>query len=152
MPFGGQVGDVPVPVEQIECGIFLTEQVIVDDVVPDQIGATEEVKCRRHVAPVQITIRRECLDGIQLLIVHEIEQFASLFEIDLCCEEGRALHAVLFAAAMKECERGCEGGASDAVTDRMHAGHIESLANVIDRIDLCFDVIVPDHVFHARVS
>src|SRR5690606_41687663 len=52
VPPGRQVGDVAVPVEQIERRIFLAEQVVIDQRVPDQVRAAQQVEGGGHVAPV----------------------------------------------------------------------------------------------------
>src|SRR3546814_11045241 len=41
MPAGGQVGEIRVPVEQVKRRIFLAQQVIVEEIAPDQIRSEE---------------------------------------------------------------------------------------------------------------
>src|SRR3546814_2238643 len=56
MPAGGQVGEIRVPVEQVKRRIFLAQQVIVDDIAPDQILPAQQVERRRHEAPIEIAL------------------------------------------------------------------------------------------------
>ena len=152
VPLGRQIGDVAVPVQQVEGGVVFAQQVIVDHVVPDQVGAAQHVEGRGHVAPIEIAVGTERLDCGELLVVDEVEQFACLLEVDLRGEEGRALHLVLLAPAMQHRERRRQRGARHAIADRMDLRHFQPRADMVDRVDLGPHVVVPDHVLHVGVG
>ena len=152
VPLGGQVGHITVPVEQVEGRIVLAQQVIVDHVVPDQVGAAQQVEGRRHVPPVEIAIGGHRLDHAELRIVDEIEQLARFLEIHLRGEEGRARDLVLLAAAVEQRKRGRQRGPRHAIADGVDRGHVQPRADMVDRIDLRADVIVPHHVAHACIG
>src|SRR3546814_9406766 len=59
VPFGGQVCDVAVPVEQVEGRIVVAEQIIPDDIIPDQVAPAQRVEGRGHVAAVEIALGRK---------------------------------------------------------------------------------------------
>ena len=97
MPFGGQVGDIAVPMEQVECRIILPQQIVFDDGGPDQVVAAQQIKRQRKEPPVEIPVRRRHrLNHFELAIVDEIEKFAATGEIDLRSEERRRVHLRFF--------------------------------------------------------
>ena len=152
MPLGGQVGDVAIPVKQVEGRVILAQQVVVDHVVPDQVGAAQQVEGRRHVTPVEIAFGGQALDRRQLLVVDEVAQLARLLEIDLRGEEGRAPDLVLLAAAVQHRQRPRQRRSGHAIADRVDRRHVQPRTDMVDRVDLRAHVIVPHHVFHAGIG
>src|SRR3546814_19269907 len=93
MPAGGQVGEIRVPVEQVKRRIFLVQQVIVDDIAPDQILPAQQVERRRHEAPVEIALalgkRR---DKSQLIVIDKDLASAWVLETNMDREQGCRFH------------------------------------------------------------
>ena len=71
VPLGRQVGGVAVPVQQIERGIILAQQVVADDIVPDEVRPAQQVERRGHVATVEITVSHHAFEQLDLLVVDE---------------------------------------------------------------------------------
>ncbi|PAV67074.1 hypothetical protein WR25_24996 [Diploscapter pachys] len=151
MPFRRQIGRVAVPVEQVERHIVRAEQIIVGDVIPDQVAPAQQVERRGQIAPVQEPLRRQRANHRQLVVGHEILQFARRGEIALRGEEGGACHRVRLPTRGEQRQRRRQRRARDAITDRMHRRHVEQRPDRVDRINLSGDVIVPDHVLHRRI-
>ena len=57
VPLGRQVGDVTIPMQQIERRIVFTQQIIFDDGGPYQILAAQHVEGQRKETAIQITLR-----------------------------------------------------------------------------------------------
>ena len=152
MPLRGQIGGVAIPVEQIERGIILAQQIIVGDVIPDQVAPAQLVEHRRHIAPVEKAVGGQRLEQFELIVGDEIQQFPRFLEIDLRGEEGRALDRVRFPARCQHCERRSERRARHAIADGVHRRHLQRASHGFDRVDLRGDIIVPHHILHAGVG
>ena len=95
MPFCGKIGDVAIPVQQIKRGVIFTQQIIFDDRRPNQVLAAQHVERQRKEATIQIAMRcAQRFDHRDLIVVDEIQQFATRAEIDLRGKECRAAHLV----------------------------------------------------------
>ena len=152
VPLGGQIGDIAVPVQQVEGRVILPQQVIVGDVVPDQIGAAQHVEGGGQIAPVDHALLRQVGERIQLHVVDEDLELARLLEIHLRGEEGGGGDLVGLPLGRHHRQRGGQRGSGDAIADRVDLFHVQPLAHRVDRVDLGGDVIVPRHVRHIGVG
>ena len=65
-------GAVAVPVQQVEGGRLLTQQIVVDDVRPDQVVGAQQVEHVGHLAAVEITpLHHLLLDEVDLVLAQE---------------------------------------------------------------------------------
>ena len=151
MPFGRQVGDVAIPVQQVERRIVLAQQVIVGDVIPDQVAPAQQVEGRGHIAAVEIAVGRQRADRVEHLVVDEQVQFAGRLEVDLGGEEGRAGDLGRFLPRREHRQHRGQRRARHAIADGVDARHVQQVADRIDRVDLGRDIIVPDHVLQRCV-
>src|SRR3546814_18006935 len=97
MPLRRKVGDVAVPVQQVESRIIFAKKVIVDDIVPDEVLAAQRIEGRCQIAPVEKAVVRQALDHLELPSIDEVFELAASLEIDLRSEESRDLHLFRFA-------------------------------------------------------
>ena len=89
-----------VPVEQVERERLLAEQVVVDDVGPDQVARPHHVEDVGHARAVEVAaLGHHLLERCELRVVDEDEQVAGLGEIDLGRQERRRLEQVSPRAA-----------------------------------------------------
>ena len=104
MPFGGQVGDIAIPVQQVKCGIILTQQIVFHDRRPDQVLAAQHIEREREEPSVHIALRcAERFHHGNLLIIDEMQQFAASAKIDLC---GKKCCATNLIGSTGGCEYG----------------------------------------------
>ena len=110
---------IRVPEQQIERERLLAQQVVVDDVGPDQVFRPQHVEDRRHARAVEeALLRHHLLQRLELGLVDEHQQVAGLAEIDLGGEEGGRIRA-LVASGGHIGERGGEQRAADAIAERI---------------------------------
>ena len=153
VPAGRQVGRVAIPVEQVEGRIIHAEQIIIDDIIPDQVAPAQQVEGRSHVAPVEKPLGRKLFDHLHLIVIDEQGQVAGLGEIHLCGEEGGAGDLIPLPPRRQQRQRRGQRGAGHAITDRMDALHLQQVAHRVDRVDLTAqDIIVPDQILHRGVG
>src|SRR3546814_2106426 len=105
MPFGRQVGRVAIPVKQIEGRIILSQQIVVDDIIPDEVAPPQQVEGHGHVAAVQIPFCRKRFHKLDLLVIDKKAEIPSLGKIDLRGEESGAPHLIRFASGRKKRQR-----------------------------------------------
>jgi len=99
MPFGGEIGDIAIPMQQVKGWVIFAKQVIVDHVTPDQILTAQRVESGGKKAAIEIAVARKLIDQLQLTILDKGLQLAAALEIHLRSEIGRRLHLIRLAPA-----------------------------------------------------
>src|SRR5215207_8076795 len=112
---------VGVPVEEVECGRLLAEQVVVDDVRPDQLARAKQVEHVGHLAVVEVaTLHHGLLHELDLRLVYEHRGVPDVGEVLQRDHEGRSVERVLVSAGGKPGYGYREQRPADAVADRVY--------------------------------
>ncbi len=123
----GHARAVGIPVEQVEGRRFLAQQVVVDDIAPDQVIGAQHVEHRGHRAAIEIaTLHHLSFDIPHLWFINEHRGIAYLSKIlQRDKESGAVDRVVLFCGQVGQQHR--EQRAADAVADGIDLGRSGNL-------------------------
>ncbi len=131
-----------VPEEEIERERLLAEQVVVDDVGPDQIARPHHVEHVRHARAVEESaLGHQRFETVELVVVGEQQQIAGEREVDLRRQQ-RAAFERLFAALGKVGEPRRKRRAADAVAEHVDLLDAGFLFHGADRFENAFENVV----------
>src|SRR5215212_4812887 len=114
----GHARAVRVPVQEVEGGGLLAEEVVVDDVRPDQVVGAQQVEHVGHLAVVEIAALEHLLfHELYLRLVYEDSCVPHLREVVQSDHKGRRAEGVLVVAFCEPGERDREQRSSHTVAD-----------------------------------
>src|SRR5215210_3715480 len=112
---------VCVPVQEVEGWGLLAQEVVVDNVSPDQLARAQEVEHVGHLAVIQVAaLHHGLLHELDLRLVYEHRRVPDVGEVLQRDHEGRGVEGVLVAACGEPGLRDREQRPTDAVADRVH--------------------------------
>src|SRR5829696_272301 len=129
----GHVRAVGVPVEEVEGRGLLAEQVVVDDVRPDELARAQEVEHVGHLAVVEVAaLHHGLLHELHLRLVYEHGGVPDVAEVLQRDHERRGVERVLVVAGREPGLRDREQRPADAVAYRVDLLGPSYLLNDLD--------------------
>src|SRR3546814_8870968 len=103
---------------------ILSQQIFVDDIIPDEVAPPQQVEGHGNVAAVQIPFCRKRFHKLDLLVIDKKAEIPSLGKIDLRGEESGAPHLIRFASGRQQRQRRGERRSRHAIADSMNVRNL----------------------------